>query len=101
MLPKSVSAAKALIERLSEFDRCIERIMPGSVTFSIMCPTLEALDDLHDELYTSGALTRMFTNAYITGDYCSVTVNVTIEEIEWQRCRTQLLSTGETLIEWI
>ena len=82
---------------LQEWDRQIERIEAGSIIFSVMCPTLEALDDLY-KLYTSDELTRMAISAYITDEYPKdTTLRVTIDETEWERCRTQLLSGGELL----
>ena len=90
-----------LHSRLIEYDREIKDVTGGSVIVSIMCPTLEALDDLH-QLFMSGKLARMFTNAYVADEYRqSVTLNVTIDETEWQRCRAHLLSTGETLCVFI
>ena len=105
MSPESISIE---IERmlcvqlkLLKYGREIKDVMVGSVIFSVMCPTLEALDDLH-ELYISGELARMFTYAYVADEYRQcITLTVTIDETEWQRCRAHLLSTGETLCLFI
>ena len=88
-----------LIE-LTKFGRVIKDIAPGSVIFTIMCPTLESLDDLY-EMYTSGKISRMFSDAYLTDENREkgVTISVTINEVEWQHCRTQLHPTGETVLQ--
>jgi len=87
-----------LLKCLSEITKCgrqIRHVKAGSIIFSIMCPTLEALDVLY-ALYTSGKLKRMFIDAYIT-DICpdGTTLSVTIDESAWNRRRAQLLSVGE------
>ena len=84
---------------LTRHGRKITYVKKGSIIFSIMCPTLEALDDLYN-LYTSGQLTDLATDAYIT-DICpeGTTINVTIDESAWNRCRAQLLSIGGCLFD--
>ena len=85
-----------LQSKILESGRMIKDVWDGSIILSVMCPTLEALDDLH-ELCISGELARLFTYAYVADEYRqSVTLNVIIDETEWQRCRAHLLSTGET-----
>ena len=85
----------AFLRSLTQFGREITSLATGSVIFYIMCPTVEALDDLY-ELYTSGKLTCMAIDAYITEEYPEgTTLRVTIDETEWKRCRAELLSVGE------
>ena len=98
MTPKTIRARKQILETLSElvkFRREIVGVEDGSVVFQIMCPTIEALDDLWC-ICTSGRLRDMFVEAYVGEELrSSVTVNVTVDEAEWRRCRQQLLPSGE------
>ena len=92
---ESTGPAMTFLLELTQFGREISSVGSGSITFSIMCPTVEALDDLY-ELTTSGKLNRMAIDAYITEEYPQgTTLNMTIDETEWKRCRAELLSAGE------
>ncbi|KAI0240605.1 hypothetical protein LSAT2_008668 [Lamellibrachia satsuma] len=95
--PKTISARKRILETLSELVRLRREIVgieDGSVVFCVMCPTLEALDDLW-QICTSGKLRQMFLDAYIRDEHRkAVTINVIVDRTEWQRCRQQLLSPG-------
>jgi len=85
------------LRELMQLRREINSIGSGSVIFSVMCPTLEALDDLHVLCY-SGKLTQMAIDAYLTDDQSEdTTLTVTVDETEWTRCRALLLSVGEYL----
>ena len=88
----------SILNQLTELHRKIKDIAPGSIIFTIMCPTLESLDDLH-ELCTSDQLSHMISDACLTEEYRDkgVAVSATIDEEEWQHCRTELQQTGEIL----
>ena len=96
--PQSISERKPILETCSEllrFHRVIDHIEEGSVVIWVMCPTLEALDDLW-QIYTSGKLQQMFLDAFIRDEHRkAITINLTVDKGEWQRCRQQLLSRGE------
>ena len=101
--PESIRHRRTIIATISELTKLgreIKDIAPGSVVFTIMCPTLESLDDLY-ELYTSGKLSRMFSDAYVTEDIRQkgVAISVTVDEVEWQHCRTHFHPKGETLLQ--
>ena len=98
MTPKTINARKRILETLSELVKLRREIVgveEGSVVFQVMCPTVEALDDLWC-ICNSGKLRDMFVEAYVGDELrSSVTVNVTVDEAEWRRCRQQLLPSGE------
>lgn len=99
--PKTMTARKRILETLSELARLRREIVgveDGSVVFRVMCPTLEALNDLW-EICTSGKLRRMFVDAYVKEEHRgNITINVTVDKTEWQRCRQQLLPPEPSLV---
>ena len=91
------TSEEAIVLSLREKNREIINVGDGSVAITIMCPTLEALDDLW-QMYASDKLCRMFINAFIPGELrASVTLSVSVDEAAVQRSRQQLMSQGESL----
>jgi len=98
--PKTMNARKRILETISELVRLRREIVgieDGSVVFRVMCPTLEALNDLW-EICNGGKLRRLFVDTYVKEEHRgNVTINVSVNETEWQQCRQQLLPPGEHL----
>ena len=98
--PKTMNARKRILETISELARLRREIVgieDGSVVFRVICPTLEALDDLW-QICTSGKLQRLFIDTYVKEEHRgNITINVSVNETEWQQCRQQLLPPGEHL----
>ena len=91
------SSDEAIVPSLREKNREIINVGDGSVAITIMCPTLEALNDLW-QMYTSDKLRCMFINAFIPEELrASVTLSVNVDEAAVQRSRQQLMSQGESL----
>lgn len=83
-----------LLAKIEKNNRKVIKVDDGSVVITIMCPTLEALNDLR-QMYTDGKLLQMFVEEFVPEELrSSITLSVTIDETEMQCCRQQLI-TGE------